>query len=352
MRVTFFSDDLSSNSLGRVYCLWRLADALGWESSVVSTRGDEVWGPLRGTAFADRCHRLDAESTPNREQLGNPDLLIAVKPLPSSFLPAADWSRALGIPLLVDIDDPDLEMQFSWERPIRRLGRVLLRAPGLRGSRIVRKRLDGVPRFVSNPWLQSRYGGTLLPHVRDDRGPGASHTSTQPRIAFVGTNQPHKGVAVLRQAVTELAGEGFRLTVTDAPPADAAPHEDWVGRTSMEEGLDLVSRSDIVVIPSLDAVHARGQLPVKLIDAMMYGRAIVVTDVDPLPWAVAGGGLVIRAGSVSALVAALRPLAEPAERTRLGNIAREVAVSRYTVEKNREAFESACTAAVASGVRS
>ncbi|RWZ46602.1 glycosyltransferase [Labedella phragmitis] len=349
MKVTFFSDDLSSNSLGRVYCLWRLADALGWDASVISPRGEEVWGPLRDTPFARACHRLAADTKPSHDEMGDPDLLIAVKPLPSSFLPAWEWSRALGIPLLVDIDDPDLEMQFSWERPIRRLGRILLRARGLRGSRVVRKRLVGVPRFVSNPWLQSRYGGTLLPHVRDDRGPGAAHASTQPRIAFVGTNQQHKGVSILRQAVAELAPEGFRLIVTDAPPADAAPHEEWVGRTSMEEGLSLVSGSDIVVIPSLDAVHARGQLPVKLIDAMMLGRAIVVTDVDPLPWAIGSGGVVIRAGSVSELVHALRSLSDPSKRARLGRSARSIAIARYTIGENRRAFEAACRAAV--GVR-
>jgi len=120
----------------------------------------------------------------------------------------------------------------------------------------------------------------------------------------------------------------------------------------MEKGLDLVSGSDIVVIPSLDAVHARGQLPVKLIDALMFGRAVVVTAVDPLPWAIGSGGVVIPPGSVTDLVTALRSLADPAERIRLGQAARDLAVSRYTVDNNLESFESACTAAVrASGLR-
>jgi glycosyltransferase involved in cell wall biosynthesis len=345
MKVTFFSDDLSSNSLGRVYCLWRLADALGWEASIVSPRGDGVWGPLQGSRFADSCHRIGEQASRDAEIITS-DLLIAVKPLPSSFLPAWEWSQKLDAPLIVDIDDPDLEMQFSWERPIRRLGRIVLRAPGLRGSRVVRKRLEGVPRFVSNPWLQSRYEGTLLPHVREDRGMGAPHRSRQPRVAFVGTNQSHKGISVLRQAVAELASEGFRLTVTDTAPEDAAPHEDWVGRTSLEAGLDLVGAADIVVIPSLDAVHARGQLPVKLIDAMMFGRAIVVTDVDPLPWALGGAGIVIPPGSVTGLVTALRSLTDPVERDRLGSAARDVAVSRYTIQQNLEAFEALCATAL------
>lgn len=346
MRIVFFSDDLASNSLGRVYCLWRLADALGWEASVVSPRGNEIWGPLRGTPFAETCRRIDADSEVSASDLAKADLFVAVKPLPSSFLPAWRWSRKLGIPMLVDIDDPDLEMQFSWERPVRRIGRIVLRAPGLRDSRIVRRRMAGTPRVVSNPWLQARYSGTLLPHVREDLGFGAPHTSNQPRIAFVGTNHPHKGVGILRKAVSELAGDGFRLTITDSPPADALPHEDWVGRTSLEAGLEIVSRADIVVIPSLDAVHARGQLPVKLIDAMMFGRAIVVTDVDPLPWAVGSGGIVIAAGSTADLVDALRPLSDPAERARLGQAAREIAVSRYTIGKNLSGFEAACRRAV------
>ena len=95
----------------------------------------------------------------------------------------------------------------------------------------------------------------------------------------MGSVRPHKGVELLREAV-EHAGD-MRLTITDDPPPSARPNENWTGLTSLAVGLELVNRADIVAIPSLPWIYGY-QLPVKLIDAMLAGRAIVASDLPPI----------------------------------------------------------------------
>jgi len=168
-------------------------------------------------------------------------------------------------------------------------------------------------------------------------------------VGFVGSNKPHKGVPVLREAVALLADEGFTLTVTSEAPPDAAPWESWIGTTTLAEGQELIRRVDIAVIPSLDIPMARGQLPAKLMDAMLAGRAVVTTAVPPLPWGLQGAGIVIPTASRAHITAALRKLADPDARARLGADARDLALARFTVDANLAPFRRACAAAISSG---
>ncbi|WP_170931986.1 glycosyltransferase family 4 protein [Brachybacterium massiliense] len=347
--VLLLTESLNSNSLGRTYCVWRLATAAGWEVEVVSVEGGEVWAPLTGTDFAAACRA----STPARlaEELTRraPDLLIACKPLPSSLGVAETLSVQLGIPLMVDIDDPDLEYRLSLGQPAKMLAKAALHPRRAAEYARLRRLSKRTPALVSNPWLESIYGGTIMPHVRDDTGPGAAHTSSEPVIGFIGSNKPHKGVPELREAVARLAPQGFTLAVTDDPPEDAAPWEDWTGTTTFAEGQKLVRSVDIVVIPSRDIPMARGQLPAKLMDAMLAGRAVVATELPPLPWGLAGTGRTIPDSSVDALERALSELADPRLRQHLGDAAREHALASYTVSSNLKKFTAACTAAVTNG---
>ena len=236
MRVTFFTETLDSNSIGRTYSLWLLAQRLGWSTEVLTTRGDQMWQPLRGTSFADDCSRVSPERTASAIH-PETDLIIACKPLQDSLGTALAASQKRRLPLLVDVDDPDLEALLRVGRPFERVARSI-RRPG-RTARDLRLRREAMrlPCIVSNPWLQARYGGTVIPHARPDIGAGFSSGSTTPKLAFVGTHRPHKGVSVLRAAVASLQESGFTLVVTDVPPEDAMPWETWTGPTSLEEGV-------------------------------------------------------------------------------------------------------------------
>ena len=345
--VLFVTPALNDNSTGRTYSLWLLARSLGWTADIISFHGDRVWSPLEGTDFAAACRSVPLPSQRARAaflatEAQKYSVVVAVKPLPQSLGIALIARSKADFPLVVDIDDPDLELRLAW-RPL--VHAVLWRARYLRFWLSVRGPFKIAKRasvIVSNPVLQERHGGVLVPHSRTDTGQGEPHESSSPSIAFVGTPRGHKGIDVLRAAVEDLSGEGFTLTVTAVPPADAKPWENWIGNVPFESGLRLVAESDIVVIPSLRTDNAIGQLPVKLMDAMLLGRAVIVTDVDPLPWAVGRHGVVVPPNDSHALSTELRRLREPKTRSILGDNMRERGLEVFTVDQVAPAFRAAC----------
>lgn len=347
LSVAFVTRSTADNSLGRTYSLWLLARRLGWRAQVYAPHGSAVWGPLQGTDFANTVQLVDPNAITAGEIFSDVDLIIAVKPLRETFGLARVGAARAGRPLLLDIDDPDLEGRLSFERPLRALARELRYFRRQSAIRELRRLTKTVPVLVSNPVLQARYGGTVVGHARTPDLPGDFRDTTSPTVAFVGTDNPHKGLAVLRAAVARLAPSGFRLVITAAPPADARPWERWVGQTSMADGLALVRASDIVAIPSLDRAFARGQLPAKVIDAMFAGRAVVASDVPPMGWALDGSGLLVEPGSVDELAGALATLADPSLRRTLGERARQSAIDRFSVDALAAPFEEACRAATA-----
>ena len=86
----------------------------------------------------------------------------------------------------------------------------------------------------------------------------------------------------------------------------------------------------MVAIPSQDWTYSRGQLPVKIIDAMMAGRAVVGSDLEPIRWALGGTGIVVPPANAEALAAALDSLRSPDIRADLGARARERALATFT----------------------
>ena len=346
MKISFITENMSSNSTGRTYCLWLLAQHLGWQSEVLTTRGEKVWSPVVGTPFGDSVRRVPRAELASAIA-DDTDLVIAVKPLHDSLGIALRAAGKRALPLMVDVDDPDLELRLRSELPWPTQALRTLKHPIERTrDRALLAHAQRLPSIVSNPWLQQRYGGAIIPHARPDEGLGEFSDRTGPNIVFVGTLHRHKGVELLRAAIARLHTKGFSLTFTAPAPADAAPGERWVGQTSLEEGMEIVRQSDIVALPSLDDRHAIGQLPAKLIDAMMLGRAVAVSNVDPMPWAVGEAGVVFESGSVDALVDALERLSAPETRRKLGLRARKRALDMFSVAALAPIFEDACQRAL------
>lgn len=351
MRLLILTGRFSNNQLARAHSLWLVARHLGHEAEVVTTQPGEVWRVLAGTEFAGHCTVLDGDDALRARIRERADLVLTIKPLPVSLGLGHRLTSELGVPLLADIDDPDIEALTIWAgrtrlRSARRMAVDARQLPGqVRMLRLARR----VPTIVSNPVLQQRYGGEVVPHGRPDDGAGSPHTSTRPTIAMVGTVWGHKGLDLLRGAAAQLAPEGWSLRVTADAPPDAKPWEEWVGRNVFGPAAAEVMRtSDVVALASEDHGFGPGQLPMKLMDAMLAGRAVAVSRVGPMPWAVGDAGRVFRPGSVPHLVDALRPLRDPGLRTELGDRARALALQRYTVPAVAPALQRALDVAVSS----
>lgn len=340
-------DDLSSNGLGRAWALSLCLDALGHTSQVVGRQSGSFWSPLAGTPFAGRCLRIDG-ARPRWvtslvrqvvERAQPCDYVLAVKALPGSLLVGRKVAEALDRPLIVDCDDHDLLPYL----PTRSQGATRLLKSVARSLRTpwhpapwtavrLERLLASVEHLlVSNPALAQRYpSGTVVAHARMDQGPGAPHRTRTLAVAYVGTRRKHKGVELLRQAVSESMVDGDSLVVTDDAPADAAPHERWIGSVSISDGLDVVADADVAAVLSSRNDFSDLQLPAKLMDAMLAGRLIIASRLDPIVWALGGTGLLVDPDNLSDVVAALDKARDPQLRQELGAAARTRALELFT----------------------
>lgn len=345
-RLLLITPNFENNSLGRTFCLWLLGRDLGFQVRVVGVKGDRLWPALADSEFAADCVLPPAGPAAVRaaaltEHVEWSDVVIAVKPLPTSFGVALAALERTPRPFVLDIDDPDLEVRTIWRPKRERIPRWLLKRSyraTYRQLRRLRPLTATVPVIVSNPTLQATYGGLIVPHVRVPGAAPLASAGRTPIVRFVGSPNVHKGTDVLRAAVARLADEGFRLGVTAPAPADAQPWEDWYGYTSLEEGQRLVATADIIALPSLDRTWSKAQLPAKLMDAMVHGRVVVASDLPPIRWALDEPDLLVPPGDVDALVVALRRLADPQLRETYARRLRARAEAVFSVAASRDAF--------------
>ena len=150
------------------------------------------------------------------------------------------------------------------------------------------------------------------------------------RVLYMGGFvNPAKGGAVLVEALPDLLdacpGAEIVFAGTGEPPEDlvelARRRDDvtWAGWLDREAKAEQLSRCDVFVMPSLSE-----GMPIALLEAMAYGRAIVASDVGGIPDVVADGAqaILVPPADPPALTAAVaRAVADAGLRERLGEAA-------------------------------
>ncbi|HEX9421452.1 MAG TPA: glycosyltransferase family 4 protein, partial [Methylomirabilota bacterium] len=260
-------------------------------------------------------------------------------------------------PLLLDIDDWELGFYIRsgfWGTVGRALN--LGNPNGLPWTWLCERLTalaDGVT--VASRFLQERFGGTLIPHVRDTDAwkPGCADAAEGRRrlglegkrvVMFLGTPRGYKGLDDLAAAVTSLARADVSLVVVGASPDSAAgrrilgrcPAATLLPWVPFEEIPSLLAAADVVAVPQRATSDTLGQVPAKIFDAMALGRPVVSTRVSMIPEILEDCGLLVEPGDVSGLAAAMaRLLDRPAEAEALGSRARERCVERYSFQSAR-----------------
>ncbi len=361
-RVTVVCSSLSNNCLGRALLLADLVKPFA-TVRVVGTnliRGN-IWAPAAGFDIPiDAFEMLNVFQYPSAKRWLHGTLLgskvVVSKPLQTSL----GLARAAGVAddqMLLDVDDWEVglfsgtsKLRQAWDlvRPTKvnsfpttvRLEQTIARCP---------------QRSVSNTWLQARYGGLLLPHVRntDVLKPDAAaraavraelDMSGQFWVGFVGTLRAHKGAGDLLEAVASF-GSGVGLYLAGVDEGDEYTQQLLVRAraTLPPERLRIVGSfdfsrlaywlgaADMLAIPSHRTEAAAGQIPAKLFDAMAMGIPVVVSAVNDMPQILDGAGLVITPGDVDALKAAIRRYRDDAAlRRSAGDAARAHATKHYS----------------------
>jgi glycosyltransferase involved in cell wall biosynthesis len=175
------------------------------------------------------------------------------------------------------------------------------------------------------------------PPTRSDLG----DSKKADRVLFVGGfANPVKGGEVFVEALDALAPQLPEVPFVLAGPGDppealeariaAHPNATWAGWLDEAAKSEQLAHCAVFVLPSLSE-----GLPVALLEAMAWGRAIVATRVGGIPEVVGDEveALLVDSGDPAALAARVRQLLEDSEeRRRLGKAARERAASLNEVE--------------------
>ncbi|MHC5058824.1 MAG: glycosyltransferase [Planctomycetota bacterium] len=365
--------NLAGNGLGRSYILAELLrddfdvritgplqeGSSAWSVCLVDGIPVEPWCDHmpRFGELADQAGQFDA------------DVIIATKAHRNSFGLALLARRRRRTPLLLDIDE--------WDVPTRgrtafgKWARTLLRPWKWwrlweLGLDALAGRADAIT--VSCSFLKDRYGGSILPHVRDVRlfdparvdGRAARRRlkvgDDEKLVLFLGTPRRHKGVEDVGAAVESLGRGEVRFLVVGASPGDPyvekfrkrCPGATLHPPCSLNDAPAFLAAADVVVVPQRDTNFARSQLPAKLVDAMAMGRPIVATSVSDIPRLLDGCGLVVKPGDAGEIASAIRwVIQHPAEAAEMGSRARARAARDLSHEAGRPVLLRAVEEAMA-----
>lgn len=242
-------------------------------------------------------------------------------------------------------------------RVCRRADAVVTISKGLRTDLIQRgvpaDKIRIVPNGVDTETLAPRRES---PGWRSDRG-----LSEGPLILYLGALRRYEGIAVLIEAFAGLKSEvpsAQLLIVGQGEDRDRIE-----GRANaLGQGVavlppvphdsvaEFYASADVVVYPRLSTRATELVTPLKPLEAMAMGKAIVASDVGGLRELLADGETahLVRPGSVGALAKALLALlGDEAERRRLGHKARQVVQERFdwrtVVQPYGEIYRAVCS---------
>lgn len=320
--VLIITWDVGHNCLGRSYMLAEVVQRVARHALLVGFQfpkyGDRVWEPVRegqlpvvtlpGSNLPEFFESLQGIASRIK-----PDVVIACKPRLPSVALGMMIREKWGCPLIVDVDDH--ELSFFKNQSELGLNQLVSMPAGTASNDIepyaelwtrltqsLCKSADEI--IVSNVALQKEFGGTIVPHVRDESTFDPKkynklltrHRHGIPAdvkvVLFFGTPRLHKGIDTLARAVNQITDPNFRLVVVGTAPDRSvyakldqlAPGRViYLPNQPFAAIPEILAMADVVCLPQ-DEGHAisKFQLPAKAIDAVAMGVPLLVSNTPPL----------------------------------------------------------------------
>ena len=320
IKVTVIAWDLTHNPLGRTYLL---ADVLrqDYDVELIGAKfarfGDEVWEPLRD------CSRVTIKAFPgdnfpehfsHMEDIAKQiegDVIYVSKPRLPSLELAILAKLYQNRPVILDVDDYELGW-FKNREPLT-----------LEAVKTQRHKRDFncpyhetwsryseslIPLFerltVSNEALRKKFGGMILPHIRDEhdfdpalyfRDEIRAELGFTPKdkvVLFIGTPRMHKGVAQIADALRKSHQPDYKLLIVGSPVdaesqrlfSDVDPrHVKVIPNISFGDLPRYLCIGDLIcLLQDGSGVTSQFQMPAKFTDGLSMGIPMLGTNVPPL----------------------------------------------------------------------
>jgi len=360
IKISVLSYDLSDNCLGRAYILAKIllkkfdVEILGPEI------GKGIWKPVKNDCSIK--YTVLPSSIINLFRIIrkiNGDVIYASKPKMTSFGYGLIKKLINNKPLILDIDD--WEIGFFLDYPKWRIIKNCLafwRINNFFYTYLLEKLIKFADSItVSSTFLQKKFGGVLIPHIRDayifdpkkyNRVKIRKKFEVQGKkvVIFLGTIRKHKGIDDLLDAIDLLKDKDIILMLVGVDFNEPYIKEliergksyiKFIGQQSFEKIPEFLSAADLVVIPQKKTYSTIGQIPAKVFDAMMMGKPIITTNVSDLAQILKDCGIVIEPGNIKLLAEKIKfVFYNPEVAKDLGEKARKKCIKEYsflTVQK-------------------
>src|SRR5215217_7737675 len=325
-KVSVIAWNMTHNPVGRAH--W-IAGALSrkFDVEIVGARfpqyGTEIWEPVR-----------DDEKVPTIDFVGQKfpahfaemeevakhidgDVIVVSKPRLPSYELGILAKHFKNRPLILDVDDPELAFYGEDEGlaegltldEVRALQKDRRRQFLNPYSKLWTQYCESIIPYadhltVSNLELQKKYGGTIFPHVKDERkfDPALyDRDSIRARfgfipedkvVLFIGTPRLHKGILEIAEALEKIGNPRYKLCIIGTIKDDELNASlkrlkgDHVRLFKNQPYSDLPANlriGDLVcLLQERESEVARYQMPSKFTDALAMKIPILATEVPPL----------------------------------------------------------------------
>lgn len=314
--VAVCSWELAHNSVGRAYTLAELYGRIAEINLIgcIFTRfGSDLWEPIRDVAIPIRSIKaqdgVDFFGQALEFVLEKPyDIVHLSKPRFPNIVLGILYKWIWGAQVFLDIDDEELAFVDSPEGfDVDRFlstNTAFPKGESLIGGLATRLAIDFRNVFdwitVSNGALQQRYGGDIVPHVRDER---RFSPSEQLRLAarkrfsvqedarvvlFFGTPRAHKGLLETARAISSVRDDKFVFVIAGEFP-DASLKTSllsisgvdyrFLGNQSVLSAHEIVALGDYcILIQDLEREVSKFQIPAKITDALAMGVTVLALE--------------------------------------------------------------------------
>jgi glycosyltransferase involved in cell wall biosynthesis len=363
--VAVVSWDVGHNPLGRANVLAEVLDRhydVELWGAQFERYGSQIWAPLRRASVP--INVFDGSELPQHVRtidkvvagLGA-DAVWVSKPRLPSYLFGIQAKLARNRPLVLDVDDHELSFFAEDEGldldELDGWSREELKLPFERGwTRLCDTYIEDADALtVSNVALQARYGGTIVPHARDelrfdpsriDREAVRARLEVRPDerlLLFGGTPRAHKGVVEVLEALERLGDDRYRVLMFGTREFDELRHRigdlaRWA-RVLPPQPFDLlpelVGAADLACVVQ-DPSHPVSpyQLPAKVFDALAMGVPCLVAPTPPLAPLVAEDVFQVLEPNDELHERIARVFDDPAEARERADRGRQIFLDRYS----------------------